>query len=77
MIGSLIVGALIGWLASMVAGKNHTMGCLWNTIAGLLGAFIGQRLFGSWGVQLAGIAIIPSILGAVIVIAVAALITDR
>ena len=47
MIWSLIVGAFIGWLASLVTGKDRSMGCIWNTVAGLLGAFVGQRLFGA------------------------------
>lgn len=73
MIGALIVGAFVGWIASIITGKNRSMGCIWNTVAGLLGAFVGQRLFGAWGVHLAGMAIFPSILGAIIVIAVATL----
>ncbi|HES6519185.1 TPA: GlsB/YeaQ/YmgE family stress response membrane protein, partial [Streptococcus pyogenes] len=39
-----------------------------NIIAGLIGSAVGQRLFGDWGIQLAGMAIFPSILGAAIVI---------
>ena len=73
MIWSLIVGAFIGWLSSLVTGKDRSMGCVWNTVAGLLGAFVGQRLFGAWGAHLAGMAVFPSILGAIIVIAVASL----
>lgn len=38
--------------------------------AGLVGSFVGQSLFGFWGPSLAGMAILPSILGAIIVIAV-------
>ena len=41
-----------------------------NIIAGLLGSSVGQALFGTWGPTLAGMALVPSILGAVIVIAV-------
>ena len=42
-------------------------------VAGLIGSFVGQRLFGTWGPALAGKALIPSILGAVIVIAIVVL----
>ncbi|WP_426291480.1 GlsB/YeaQ/YmgE family stress response membrane protein, partial [Lactiplantibacillus plantarum] len=38
--------------------------------AGLVGSSIGEAILGSWGPQLAGMAIIPSIIGAVIVVAV-------
>lgn len=46
------------------------MGIIANIIAGLLGSSVGQALFGTWGPTLAGMALVPSILGAVIVIAV-------
>lgn len=46
------------------------MGIVANIIAGLLGSSVGQALFGTWGPTLAGMALVPSILGAVIVIAV-------
>ena len=46
------------------------MGIVANVIAGLLGSSVGQALFGKWGPSLAGMSLIPSILGAVIVIAV-------
>ena len=46
------------------------MGIIANIIAGLLGSSVGQSLFGTWGPSMAGMAIVPSILGAVIVIAV-------
>lgn len=49
------------------------MGILSNVVAGLIGSFVGQRLFGTWGPALAGMALIPSILGAVIVIAIVVL----
>lgn len=49
------------------------MGILSNVVAGLIGSFVGQALFGTWGPALAGMALIPSILGAVIVIAIVVL----
>ncbi|MBJ7541462.1 MULTISPECIES: GlsB/YeaQ/YmgE family stress response membrane protein [Streptococcus] len=70
MIGSLIVGALIGIIAGAITKKGESMGCIYNIFAGLVGSFVGQTLFGSWGPSLAGMAILPSILGAIIVIAV-------
>ncbi|MDN6854556.1 MAG: GlsB/YeaQ/YmgE family stress response membrane protein, partial [Bifidobacterium crudilactis] len=50
--------------------KGKSMGWISNIIAGLIGSAVGQALFGSWGPQLAGMALIPSIIGAVIVVAV-------
>lgn len=70
MIWSLIVGALIGMMAGAITNKGESMGCIYNIFAGLVGSFVGQSLFGFWGPSLAGMAILPSILGAIIVIAV-------
>ena len=41
-------------------------GCIFDIVAGLVGASIGQALFGTWGPQIAGMAIVPAIIGAVI-----------
>jgi len=37
----LIVGGLLGWLASMIMGTNDTQGKLLNVIVGIVGAFLG------------------------------------
>lgn len=37
----IVLGALAGWLASMITGRNDQMGCLTNIIVGIVGAFIG------------------------------------
>lgn len=69
-IWTLIVGAIIGIIAGAITSKGTSMGWISNIIAGLVGSAVGQALFGSWGPQLAGMALIPSIIGAVIVVAV-------
>ena len=70
MIWSIIVGGFIGFIAGVITKKGGAMGIIANIIAGLLGSSVGQALFGTWGPTLAGMALVPSILGAVIVIAV-------
>lgn len=70
MIWSIIVGGFIGFIAGEITKKGGAMGIIANIIAGLVGSSVGQALFGSWGPKLAGMALVPSILGAVIVIAV-------
>lgn len=70
MIGSLIVGALIGMIAGSITNRGESMGCIYRIFAGLVGSYVGQTLFGYWGPSLAGMAILPSVLGAIIVIAV-------
>jgi uncharacterized membrane protein YeaQ/YmgE (transglycosylase-associated protein family) len=40
-LGSLIVlGAIVGWLASIILGRNKAMGCWANIGIGILGALI-------------------------------------
>ncbi|MBY7147523.1 GlsB/YeaQ/YmgE family stress response membrane protein, partial [Levilactobacillus brevis] len=36
--------------------------------AGLIGSWLGQSLLGTWGPSLAGMALVPSILGAIILV---------
>ncbi|WP_373809106.1 GlsB/YeaQ/YmgE family stress response membrane protein [Streptococcus ferus] len=69
-IWSLIIGGLIGLIAGAITNKGGSMGWIANIIAGLVGSAVGQALFGAWGPSLAGMALIPSVLGAVIVVAV-------
>ena len=70
MLWSIIVGGLIGLIAGAITKKGGSMGLIANIFAGLIGSSVGQSLLGSWGPSLAGMAIIPSIVGAVIVVAV-------
>lgn len=70
MLWSIIVGALIGTIAGALTKKGGSMGWIANILAGLVGSSVGQSLFGVWGPSLAGMALVPSILGAVIVVAV-------
>ncbi len=69
-IWSLIVGAIIGAIAGAITKKGDSMGWIANIIAGLVGSMIGQAILGHWGPSLAGMALIPSIIGAVILVAV-------
>ncbi len=77
MIWSLIVGAIIGLIAGAITNKGGSMGWFANILAGLVGSFVGQSLLGTWGPSLAGMALIPSIIGAVIVVAVVSFILAR
>lgn len=70
MLWSLIIWALIGVIAGVLTKKGGSMGWIANIFAGLIGSYVGQALLGSWGPSLAGMALIPSIFGAVIVVIV-------
>ncbi len=41
----LILGAISGWIASKIMGKDSEMGAFANIIVGIVGAFIGGFLF--------------------------------
>jgi len=48
-IGTLIVGGIIGWLASMVMKTDKQMGILANVIVGIIGSSLGFWLAGLLG----------------------------
>lgn len=45
----VILGGLAGWIASMFAKTNESMGIFANIIVGILGALLGGYLFGLFG----------------------------
>jgi len=47
----IIFGALAGWIASMVMGKNKQMGAIANIVVGIVGAWLGTWLMSLFGVQ--------------------------
>ncbi|MEH7356053.1 GlsB/YeaQ/YmgE family stress response membrane protein [Neobacillus drentensis] len=67
-IWSLIVGGIIGWLAGLLVGKNIPGGIIGNIIAGFVGAWLGTAVLGNWGPRVADFAIIPAIIGAVVLV---------
>lgn len=53
VIGWIIVGALAGWLASLITGNNEKMGVGKNILAGIAGGIIGgffMNLIGGYGI---------------------------
>ncbi|MDE7041005.1 MAG: GlsB/YeaQ/YmgE family stress response membrane protein [Limosilactobacillus sp.] len=70
----LIVGGLIGLVAGALTRRGGSMGVISNIVAGLVGSSIGEAVLGAWGPQVAGMAIIPSIIGAVILVMIVSLI---
>ncbi|WP_261807013.1 GlsB/YeaQ/YmgE family stress response membrane protein [Lapidilactobacillus luobeiensis] len=64
----LIVGAVIGSLASALVNRDLPMGWLGNIFGGLVGAWLGERFLGSWGPIIGGMAIVPALVGAIVVV---------
>jgi uncharacterized membrane protein YeaQ/YmgE (transglycosylase-associated protein family) len=44
IIGTIIVGALAGYLASIIVGTNKQQGCIADIVVGLIGAIIGRAV---------------------------------
>ncbi len=71
----IIVGALAGWIASMIMKTDASMGALANIVVGIIGAFIGGWVVGLFGVPVAEgtiswLSILTAILGACILLAI-------
>jgi len=52
IISWLLFGALAGWIASILMGRNHGMGCLTSILVGVAGALLGgwlSSLLFNWG----------------------------
>ncbi len=69
----IVLGALAGWIASIITGNDARQGWLGNIVVGIIGAFIGGlvlRLFGAGGVSGFNVpSLLTAILGAVILLA--------
>ncbi len=72
----LIMGGLIGWIASMIMGTNGQQGIILNVVVGIVGALIGGWLIGpllgagSINDGLSIMSVIVSLIGAVILLAI-------
>ena len=69
---TIIIGGIIGWLASIVMKTNAQMGIIANILVGVVGSVLGSWLAGVLGVPAtsAVVGYIISIVGAVILIAI-------
>jgi uncharacterized membrane protein YeaQ/YmgE (transglycosylase-associated protein family) len=73
----LIVGGILGWIASMIMGTNDRQGIFLNIVVGIVGAFIGglllSPLFGTGTINQGDFSmgsLLVSLVGAVILLAV-------
>ena len=78
LIVALIIGGIIGWLASIVMRTNAQQGILLNIVVGIVGSLLGSfllgRFFGADGSIMSnpwdGGVLIAAFLGAVILLAI-------
>ena len=69
----LIVGGIVGWLASIVMRTNGQQGILLNIVVGIVGAFLGGLVFGRGNINNSGLTVttfLVSLVGAIILLAI-------
>ena len=71
LIISIVIGGIIGWLASIVMKTNAQMGIIANVLVGIVGAALGHWLAGQLGISAGGIGgWLVSLAGAIVLIAI-------
>ena len=80
--GTLLIGAIAGWLGEKLTGSN--MGLIMNVITGIIGSFIGGFLANAAGIQLGEVFhgwflgnLLVSVVGAVILLLVLKVLRGR
>ena len=64
----LIVAAVCAWIAEAIVPGRVPGGFLASAIVGIIGAWIGTALFGHFGPDLAGVPIVPAIIGSALLV---------
>ena len=70
---AIIIGGIIGWLASIIMKTNAQMGLIANIVVGIVGSLIGHWAAGALGIAAAGTLgefSSLSLVGAVVLIAI-------
>ena len=68
---SLVIGGIIGWVASLIMKTDVQMGLIANVLVGIVGSALGYWLAGLLGISAGGIgAWLVALAGAVILIAI-------
>ena len=67
---TLIVGAVVGWLASILMKTNAQMGAIANIVVGIVGSSLGFWLAGALGLSAGGpiVGWVIAVLGAALLI---------
>lgn len=79
----IILGALVGWIASKIMGTDAEQGAVANIVVGIIGAFLGgfvMSLFGKPGANLSDLnlySLIVALVGACIALGIYRAITGR
>ena len=67
---TIVVGAIVGWLASMVMKTNAQMGAIANVVVGIVGSSLGFWLAGMLGLSASGpiVGWVVAVIGAALLI---------
>ena len=67
---TIVIGGIVGWLASIVMKTNAQMGCLSNVVVGVVGSLLGSWLAGLLDIAPTGAILqyVISIIGAAVLI---------
>ncbi len=72
IIGWIVIGAIAGWVASMVTGNNKEMGAGKNILVGIIGGFLGgliMSLIGGTGITGFNLwSLVVAVIGAIILL---------
>ncbi|MBV9839930.1 MAG: GlsB/YeaQ/YmgE family stress response membrane protein [Sphingomonadaceae bacterium] len=69
----LIVGGVVGWLASIVMRTDAQQGIVLNIVVGIVGAFLGGLIMGRGEINNSGLTLetfLVSLVGAIILLAI-------
>jgi uncharacterized membrane protein YeaQ/YmgE (transglycosylase-associated protein family) len=69
----LVIGGIVGWLASIIMRTDGQQGILLNIVVGIVGAFLGGFIFGRGDINNSGLNLttfLVSLVGAVILLAI-------
>ncbi len=69
----LVIGGVIGWLASMIMRTDAQQGIILNIVVGIVGAFLGGLIFSRGDINNAPLTVtsfVVSLVGAVILLAI-------
>ncbi len=75
LIVMLFIAGIIGWIADQIVPGRLPYGWLGAIVAGLVGSWVGSLILGGFGPGIAGITIIPALLGAIILAFIASAVT--
>lgn len=68
----LVIGGVVGWLASLVMARDAQQGIILNIVVGIVGAFIGGLIFsgGTINQEVTVQSFLVSLVGAIILLAI-------